>query len=143
MEGKSFRPTNLNDIPKFKSDTSKWVYFFANLTEEVWVPLKEVFEADYRRHLRFQIINDDLAVAAGAEETKVHILYTFIHTFLSFHLLLLRREIIETFSFSLYSFSPHFLLFIPFSLSNFPLRLADGIKCYAYIYLYYYILVVI
>ena len=75
MEGKSFRPTNLNDIPKFKSDTSKWVYFFANLTEEVWVPLKEVFEADYRRHLRFQMINDGLV---GAEETKVHFVYTFI-----------------------------------------------------------------
>ena len=82
MEGKSFLLTNLNDIPKFKSDTSKWVYFFANLTEEVWIPLKEVFEADYRRHLRFQIINDDLAVAAGAEETQVHIVYTFIHALL-------------------------------------------------------------
>ena len=82
MEGKSILPTNLNDIPKFKSDTSKWVYFFANLTEEVWIPLKEVFEADYRRHLCVKMINDGLAVAAGAEETKVHILYTFIHTLL-------------------------------------------------------------
>ena len=69
MEGKSILPTNLNDIPKFKSDTSKWVYFFANLTEEVWIPLREVFEvdplrevfeADCRHHLRFQMINDGL-----------------------------------------------------------------------------------
>ena len=43
MEGKSIIPANLNDIPQFKSDTSKWIYFFANLTEEVWIPLKRGF----------------------------------------------------------------------------------------------------
>ena len=68
MEGKSILPSNLNDIPKFKSDTSKWVYFFANLTEEVWIPLKEVFEADYKRRLKFQLIHDGLDTS---EETKV------------------------------------------------------------------------
>ena len=51
MEGKSILPPNLNDIPKFKSDTSKWVYFFANLTEEVWIPLKAVFDANYKDQL--------------------------------------------------------------------------------------------
>ena len=75
MEGKSILLANLNDIPKFKSDTLKWVYFFANLTEEVWIPLKEVFEADYRHWLKFQLINDGIAVADGAEETKAIIVY--------------------------------------------------------------------
>ena len=78
MEGKSILPSNLNDIPKFKSDTSKWVYFFANLTEEVWIPLKEVFEADYKRRLKFQLIHDGLDTS---EETKVHMLYIFFPTF--------------------------------------------------------------
>ena len=78
MEGKSILPSNLNDIPKFKSDTSKWVYFFANLTEEVWIPLKEVFEADYKRKLKFQLVHDGLDTS---EETKVHMLYIFFPTF--------------------------------------------------------------
>ena len=78
MEGKSILPSNLNDIPKFKSDTSKWVYFFSNLTEEVWIPLKEVFEADYKRKLKFQLVHDGLDTS---EETKVHMLYIFFPTF--------------------------------------------------------------
>ena len=78
MEGKSILPPNLNDIPKFKSDTPKWIYFFSNLTEEVWIPLKEVFEADYKRKLRFQLVPDGLDTS---EETKVHLLYIFFPTF--------------------------------------------------------------
>jgi len=78
MEGKSILPSNLNDIPKFKSDMSKWVYFFANLTEEVWIPLKEVFEADYKRRLKFQLIHDGLDTS---EETKIHMLYICFPTF--------------------------------------------------------------
>ena len=86
MEGKSILPPNLNDIPKFKSDTSKWVYFFSNLTEEVWIPLKEVFEADYKRQLRFQLVHDGLDTC---EESKVHVLYIFFRTLvLVFHLFL-------------------------------------------------------
>ena len=82
MEGKSILPANLNNIPKFKSDTSKWVYFFANLTAEVWIPLKECFEADYRRQLKFQLINDGLAVANGEQKSKVFITYIFMYILL-------------------------------------------------------------
>ena len=71
MEGKTSIPSNWNEIPKFKSDTSKWVYFFANVTEDVWVQLKECLEADYRRQLHFQLTQDGLAAASGAEETQV------------------------------------------------------------------------
>ena len=55
------------------SKTSKWVYFFVNATEDVWlyVQLKECLEADYRWQLHFQLTQDGLAVATGAEETKV------------------------------------------------------------------------
>ena len=48
MESKTSLPSNWNEISKLKSDTSKWVYFFANLTVGVWVQLKETLEADYR-----------------------------------------------------------------------------------------------
>jgi hypothetical protein len=51
MESKTSIPANWNEIPKFKSDSLKWVYFFANVTEDVWVQLKECLEADYRRQL--------------------------------------------------------------------------------------------
>ena len=71
MESKATLPSNWNNIPKFKSDTSKWVYFFANLTEEVWVQLKEILEADYRRQLHFQLLQDGISVLAGVEESKV------------------------------------------------------------------------
>ena len=71
MESKTSIPSNWNEIPKFKSDTSKWVYFFANITEDVWIQLKEVLEADYRRQLHFQLIQDGLASATVADETKV------------------------------------------------------------------------
>ena len=71
MESKTALPANWNDIPKFKSDTSKWVYFFSNLTEEVWVQLKEILEADYRRQLHFQLLQDGISVSAGVEEAKV------------------------------------------------------------------------
>ena len=71
MESKATVPVNWNDIPKFKSDTSKWVYFFANVTEDVWMQLKECLEADYKRQLHFQLTQDGLAIASGAEETKV------------------------------------------------------------------------
>ena len=50
------------------------VYFFSNLTEEVWIPLKEVFEADYKRQLRFQLVHDGLDTS---EESKVHVLYKY------------------------------------------------------------------
>ena len=71
MESKTALPANWNDIPKFKSDTSKWVYFFANLTEEVWVRLKDILEADYRRQLHFQLLQDGMSVLAGVKEAKV------------------------------------------------------------------------
>ena len=71
MESKTSLPANWNEIPKFKSDTSKRVYFFANLTEDVWVQLKECLEADYRQQLHFQLTQDGIAVASGLEETKV------------------------------------------------------------------------
>ena len=71
MESKTALPANWNDIPKFKSDTSKWVYFFSNLTEDVWVQLKEILEADYRRQLHFQLLQDGISVSAGAGESKV------------------------------------------------------------------------
>ena len=58
MESKTSIPANWNEIPKFKSDTSKWVYFFANVTEDVWIQLKECLEADYRRQLHFQLTQD-------------------------------------------------------------------------------------
>ena len=71
MESKTALPANWNDIPKFKSDTSKWVYFFSNLTEEVWVQLKEILEADYRRQLHFQLLQDGISISAGVEVAKV------------------------------------------------------------------------
>ena len=71
MERKTTLPTNWNDIPKFKSDTSKWVHFFANLTEVVWVQLKEILEADYRRQLHFQLLQGGVSVSAGVDESKV------------------------------------------------------------------------
>ena len=64
MESKTTLPSNWNGIPKSMSDTSKWVYFFANLTEEVWVQLKEVLEADYRRQLNFQLFQDGISALA-------------------------------------------------------------------------------
>ena len=70
MESKTALPANWNDIPKFKSDTSKWVYFFSNLTEDVWVQLKEILEADYRRQLHFQLLQDGIS-SAGAQESEV------------------------------------------------------------------------
>ena len=71
MESKTTLPANLNNIPKFKSDTSKWVYFFANLTEEVWVPLKDCFEAAYRRQLKFQLTQYGVAFAAGKKNQRL------------------------------------------------------------------------
>ena len=71
MESKTALPANWNDIPKFKSDTSKWVYFFSNLTESVWVQLKEILEADYKSQLHFQLLQDGIAISAGVKEAKV------------------------------------------------------------------------
>ena len=79
MESKTALPANWNDIPKFKSDTSKWVYFFSNLTEEVWVQLKEILEADYRRQLNFQLLQDGIPVSAGVEEAKVVSYFYFLN----------------------------------------------------------------
>ena len=47
------------------------MYLFANVTQDVWAQLKECLEADYRRQLHFQLTQDGLAAASGAEETKV------------------------------------------------------------------------
>ena len=69
-ERKTTLPSNQNGIPKFQSGTSKWVYFIANLTEEVWVQLKECLEADYRRQLHFQFTQDGVSVSTGEEESK-------------------------------------------------------------------------
>ena len=71
MESKTSLSAKWNEIPKFKSDTSKEVYFFANVAEDVWVQLKECLEADYRRQLHFQLTQDGVAVPAGEDESKV------------------------------------------------------------------------
>ena len=72
MESETSIPANWNEIPKFKSDTSKWVYFFANVTEDVWVQLKECLEADYSGcQFHFQLTQHGVASATGTEETKV------------------------------------------------------------------------
>ena len=60
MESKTSIPSNWNEIPKFKSDTSKWVQ------------LKEVLEADDRRQLHFQLIQDGLASGTVTDKTYNH-----------------------------------------------------------------------
>ena len=47
------------------------MYFFANIPEEVWVPLTECLEADYRLELKFQINQDGVALADGNDDSKV------------------------------------------------------------------------
>ena len=47
----------LNDpknLGKFNYDVAKWYLFVANITEEVWVELKKVFEAVYAMNMNFQ-----------------------------------------------------------------------------------------
>ena len=53
--------------------------FFADVTEAVWVPLKDCLEADYRRQLKFQLMQDGVALTAGDDESKVSILFTNIY----------------------------------------------------------------
>ena len=47
-------PDDPKHLEKFNTDVSKWYLFISNLTEEVWVELKKVFEADYEMKLQFQ-----------------------------------------------------------------------------------------
>ena len=50
----SVPPNDPKNLEKFSSDVAKWYLFVSNLTEEVWVELKKVFEADYEMKLHFQ-----------------------------------------------------------------------------------------
>ena len=43
-----------NNLEKVNSDVSKWYLFVSNLTKEVWVEVKKVFEEDYEIKLHFQ-----------------------------------------------------------------------------------------
>ena len=51
----SVPPHDPKNLEKFNSDISKWYLFVSNLTEEVWVELKKVFEADYEMKLQFPV----------------------------------------------------------------------------------------
>ena len=58
------------NLEKFNSDISKWYLFVSNLTEEVWVELKKVFEADYEMKLHFQAkFTKESSTTKGTEET--------------------------------------------------------------------------
>ena len=65
---------NLNAIPKFKSDASKWVCFITNITEDMWTTLKEWLEADYNRQLQFQKQQDCKDIAPATDEVQVFFL---------------------------------------------------------------------
>ena len=47
-------PNDPKNLEKFNSDVAKWYLFVASITEEVWVELKKVFEAEYAMKLHFQ-----------------------------------------------------------------------------------------
>ena len=71
MESCTTLPPDWNEIPKFKSDTSKWICYFSSVTEDVYITVKKVLELDYKCQICFQKHQDGKIVNQPPPELKV------------------------------------------------------------------------
>ena len=63
-------PPNRDLIPQYRSFTSKWLFFFANIQEDVWDTLQDILCLDYSRELKFQQVENETVDAINVSETS-------------------------------------------------------------------------